>query len=268
MTELASVRIQEPFVLYRSYLWMSGLPIVLFGFMGATPRKFVPILLAACCLVLAGLAWNRLDTFSSGLKLWSDAIEKNQDEKLLFAERAYNNRGVAYSVLGRLPEALADYQKMIALNPRYPEGYKNSAYIHSQLNNLEEALHGYNTAIEIKPDYVDAYVNRGVLLTKMGRHAEALSDFNRAMQLDPRSPYYYSNRAIVYSNLGKLQEAMNDFATALSLYDEALRADTNNNQVLLYRGFTLNALNRKNEAMESFRRSCEAGNPEACKQLH
>ena len=31
---------------------------------------------------------------------------------------------------------------------------------------------------------------------------------------------------------------------------------------------TLMALNRKNEAIESFRKSCEAGNQEACKKLH
>jgi len=261
LTELASVRIQEPFVLYRSYLWMSGLPIVLFGFMGAVPRKHVSVLLAVCCLVLAGLAWNRLDTFSSDLKLWSDAIAKNQDEKLLFAERAYIIRGRAYAVLGRLPESLADYQKATALNPKYYQGYYNSGNMYAGLNKLEEALLEYSTAIELKPDYLAAYVNRGVLLATMGRHAEAFSDYDRVVQLSPGSPLSYLNRASANFNLGKFQEALND-------YDKVLSIDAKNNQALFFRGVSLYKLNRKNEAMESFRRSCEAGNQKGCKKLH
>ncbi len=295
LTELSTVRIQEPFVLYRSYLWMSGLPIVLFGFMGAVPRKFVPVLLAACCLVLAGLAWNRLDTFSSGLKLWSDAIAKNKNEKLLGTERiyngrgnaykglgripealadyekaialnpeyleGYNNRGNAYEALGRIPEALADYEKVIALNPKDPEGYKNSGYMYYLQNNYEEALHRYNTAIGLAPDYVNAYTNRGVLLQVMGRHAEAFSDYDRTVQLAPRNPLSYSNRASANFFLDKFQEALDD-------YDKILSLDAKDNQALLNRRFALNMLNRKNEAMESFRKSCNAGNTGACKQLH
>ncbi len=260
LTELASVRIQEPFVLYRSYLWMSGLPIVLFSFMSVTHRKFVPVLLAAYCLVLASLAWNRLDTLSDNIKTWSDAIDKYQGDNLLRTERGYTNRGNAYSAIGRLPEALADYQKSIELNPKYAEGYNNSAFIYSSQNNPEEALRRFNTAIELKPDYGDAYGNRAAILTKMGRYAKSLSDFERAIQLSSGKPFYYSNRGIAYSNLGRLQEALNDFDKSLSL-------DPKDDQVLLNRGLTLNALNRKNEAMESFRKSCDAGNPDGCKQL-
>lgn len=79
LTELSSVRIQEPFVLYRSYLWMSGLPVALLPFLATTPRKTAVTLLSALCLVIAALAWNRLDSFSDNLKLWSDAAAKNQN---------------------------------------------------------------------------------------------------------------------------------------------------------------------------------------------
>ena len=369
LTELSTVRIQEPFVLYRSYLWMSGLPIILFSFMGAMPRKAAPVLLAVSWLILAGLAWNRLDTFSSALKLWSDAIDKYQGKNLLLTERGYGHRGNAYEALGRYSEALADYKKSIEFKPKDAIGYYNTGTMYAQLNKYEEALSRYNTAIELKPDYFLAYGNRGALLTRMGRYAEALSDLDRAIQLSPENPTYYSNRATVNFNLGKLteafsdldravqlgsenpsyyldraksnlalgklvealsdfdraiqlspenpsyysdrarvnfeldklaealsdldraiqlsprnpsyysnrarinfnqkrfQEAQDDYVMALNLYDEALRQDAKNSKVLLKRGFILNMLNRKNEAMESFRRSCDAGNPEACKQL-
>ncbi len=271
LTELSTVRIQEPFVLYRSYLWMCGLPIVLFGFTGAHPRKYVLVLLAVFCLALANLAWNRLDTFSSVLKLWSDAIQKNQDEKFLFAERSYNYRGNAYSALGRLQEALADYQKAIELNPNHYEGYHNRGNVYSDLGRLqealadyqkaielnpksheahyssgniyvefkkqEEALHEFNTAIELKPGFSYAYENRGVLLSQMGRHAEAFSDFDRAVQFGPDNPSFYANRGIANFHLGKFQESVNDFDKSLSL-------DPKNDKVQLNRGFALKALSR------------------------
>ena len=58
------------------------------------------------------------------------------------------------------------------------------------------------------------------------------------------------------------------FQVALDDYDKVLSLDAKDNQALFYRGVVLNILNRKNEARESFRRSCDAGNPEACKQVH
>ncbi|MFZ2541860.1 MAG: hypothetical protein WAW75_08825, partial [Gallionella sp.] len=73
LAEWSTVRIQEPFVLYRSYLWMPGLfaalPLV-FGWL-APKRAFM--LLGAICLLLVPLTLNRLDTFSTPLKLWDDA---------------------------------------------------------------------------------------------------------------------------------------------------------------------------------------------------
>ena len=241
LTEISTVRIQEPFVLYRSYLWMCGLPIILFGFISATPRKFTYILLAVFCLALASLSWSRLDTLSDPIKTWSDAIDKYQGDHLLFIERGYNNRGKIYEISGHFPEALADYQKIIELKTKQPKD--NSIKI-SAFNRL---------------DY--AYENRGVLLTKMGRYAESLSDFDYVIQLSPDDPVAYKNRAVVYSNLGRLQDALDD-------YDKSLDLDPTNNQVLLNRGLTLSALNRKNEAIESFAKSCGVGNIEGCKFLY
>ena len=403
LTELSTIRIQEPFVLYRSYLWMSGLPVMLLAIPGSVPKKILAIGLPVLCLGLAALAWNRLDTFSSDLKIWSDAIAKHQGNNPLFIERSYVHRGNAYAALDQLPAALADFEKAIELNPRYAYAYNNSARVYANQNNLVESLRRYDTAIELKPnygtayanradvlikmgryaeafmdidraiqlsprdpsnysnraganfhlgkfiealsdldwaiqlnprdpdnysrraitnlnlgkfqaalndydaaiklkpDYIDAFANRGDLLLKMGRHIEALSDFDRviqlspgdpakysnraranfqigkfaealsdldrAIQLSPGNPSYYTNRASINSNLGKFQEAQSDYVRALNLYDEALTADANNSKVLLKRGFVLNALNRKTEASKSFRRSCKAGNPEACQQL-
>lgn len=217
LTELSTVRVQEPFVLYRSYLWMSGLFAVVPALAPALPRKLAPYVLAALCLLLAALAWNRLDTFSSELKLWSDAVAKNGDEKLLGVDRAYNNRGTAYMMANQPQAAREDFKKAIALNPKYPEPYVNIGMLEQKERHFEAALQSYGAALALDPADVNAYLNRGFVYLQTGRLAEALGDFGRILQIDPRNELAYLNLGIAYSRMGKAGEADNAFDEALHI---------------------------------------------------
>ena len=284
LTELSSVRIQEPFVLYRSYLWMSGLPVVLLASMSAAPRKITLALFSALCLVIATLAWNRLDTFSDNFKLWSDVISKNQDEKLLGVERGYNNRGFARMEAGHLQEAMEDFRKAIALNPKYPEGHFNIGFMNFRQKYFEEALQSYGKALELRPDYITAHLNRGVALLQMGRPVEALSDFERIIQLSPKNADAYLNRGITYSRLGKIKEAINDLDDAIHInpgmanaymnrgivdamqghldsalgdMNKAVQLDPKNADVYFNRGIVYGAAGRHQEAMQDYNMAIE-----------
>ncbi|MDX8384963.1 MAG: hypothetical protein R8M11_00430, partial [Gallionella sp.] len=88
LTEFTTARIQEPFVLYRSYLWMPGLLVILplMSTWLKPARAF--ILLGVLCLVLVPLTLNRVNTFSSALSLWDDAVKLVRDRKnVIGAER-------------------------------------------------------------------------------------------------------------------------------------------------------------------------------------
>ncbi len=284
LTELSSVRIQEPFVLYRSYLWMSGLPVVLLAFLGAAPRKLLAIALPVLCLVVAALAWNRLDTFSDNLKLWSDVVSKNQNEKLLGVERGYNNRGFAYLEAGQLREAQEDFTKSVALNPKYPEAHLNIGVTNFRQGRVEEALQSYSTAIKFRPDYSEAYLNRGVVLLQTGRHAEALNDFEHILQLSPKNADAYLNRGITYLRLGKTREAMNDLDEAIHLnpglaiaymnrgiidamqghaesalndMGKATQIDPKNAEIYFNRGIVYGAIGRHQEALQDYSKAIE-----------
>ena len=284
LTELSSVRIQEPFVLYRSYLWMSGLPLVLLAFLGAAPGKMAPVLLSALSLALAILAWNRLDTFSSNLKLWSDVVSKNLDEKNIGVERGYNNRGFAHLEAGNLREAQDDFSKAVALNPKYPEAHLNIGIINFRQGRAEEALQSYNTAIKFRPDYSDAYLNRGIVFLKTGRHAEALNDFEHILQISPKNADAYLNRGITHLRLGQTQKAMNDldeaihldsglaiaymnrgiidamqghFDSALGDMNKAARIDPKNAEIYFNRGIVHGAKGRHQEALQDYNRAIE-----------
>src|SRR6516162_785155 len=94
---------------------------------------------------------------------------------------AFNNRGNVLRELKRLEEALASYDKAIALKPDYTEAFNNRGLALQELNLLDDALASYDRALALKPDYADAFTNRGIALQELKRVEEALASFDRAL---------------------------------------------------------------------------------------
>ena len=55
------------------------------------------------------------------------------------------------------------YTQALKYNPEFSVAYNNRAILNIQLGKLKEAMDDYNKAIELRPDYADAYNNRGNL---------------------------------------------------------------------------------------------------------
>src|SRR3569833_4549163 len=118
-TELAAVRIQETFVLYRSYVWMPGL-FAAFPFLFEKAKaKRVALLSCALMLCIVPITWGRLVTFSSPLLLWDDAARliKGKEERP-GVDRIYHNRGLQFALLGYPDQALLDLTKAVTFNPK------------------------------------------------------------------------------------------------------------------------------------------------------
>ncbi len=52
-------------------------------------------------------------------------------------------------------------------------------------NHLAEALANYDKAIALKPDFAQAHNNRGTALQDLNRPAEALASYEKAITLKP-----------------------------------------------------------------------------------
>jgi protein O-mannosyl-transferase len=184
LTEFSTVRIQEPFVLYRSYLWMPGLfaalPVV-FGFF--SPKK-VFILLGVVSILLIPLTLNRLNTFSSTLLLWDDAEKLVRNKpKAYGVERIYTNRGNKLFQLRRYDEAIADFSKAIAAYPDDELLYGSRAKAYYFLGNYQEALLDYDRAIALKSDNKRFYYDRALTYRSLGNFVAAQEDFRKSCEL-------------------------------------------------------------------------------------
>lgn len=117
LVELSTVRFQEPYALYRSYLWSIGYCTLVAAFIYRVAPK---VGLAALALTIPALmiqATGRLDTFRSKLALWDDAVTKLPKLEIAGASRILFNRGGERYRSGNIDGAMADINEAIRLNP-------------------------------------------------------------------------------------------------------------------------------------------------------
>ena len=183
-TELSTIRIQEPFVLYRSYLWMAGAFAALPFLCQKLNAKQAAITLTCVAVFMMPLSWLRLTTFSHPLLLWDDAAQKveNGNEKLLGIDRILYNRGSELVRVKHYAEAVEDLTKVID-----SKGY----YV------------GY------------AYQNRGSAYLENGQYLLALSDITKALEL------LSVNKVKLYLGKARALEGLNDKTAAMEAYKQA-----------------------------------------------
>lgn len=260
LTEMATVRVQEPFVLYRSYLWMSGLATVLPAVVWRLRAKWSLAILGVACAALILPLQDRLDSFSNRIKLWDDVIRKNTDAKAPFVERGYHNRGFAYLQARQYPEAMRDFNQAIELNARDADAYLGRGTLFTRTGSHDKALVDLERAIELDPRYADAYAKRCFVKMMLNKPHDALPDCEKAVALDTRHREAYTNLGVVYAALNRTEEAATSYRRALDI--DPANGDANYNY-----GVLLTIQDRREEARYHLTIGCEARIDAACKLL-
>jgi protein O-mannosyl-transferase len=194
-TELATVRIQESFVLYRSYLWLAP---AFSGVLLLAPWLRLRGLLALAVVVplfLFPLSWNRLTTFSHPLLLWDDA-ERLVDGRqgLTGLERIYINRGKQLHDVRKYDMAIEDYSKAIAMNANFIYAYNNRGASFLELKRYQEAINDFDISLRLKSDNPRSHFGRGTALAALGRTEEAKQSFRAACALGWQSACAKANQ--------------------------------------------------------------------------
>jgi Tfp pilus assembly protein PilF len=260
LTEFATVRIQEPFVLYRSYLWMCVLPAALPAVLARLRPGVALALPALAALALLFPFAERLQTFASELAFWDDAVRKITDARAPFTDRAYRNLGVAYFQAGRDAEAQADFNRAIELHPGTPEGWISRGTLYMRAAQSERARADFDPALELDPGNGEVRGRRCIVLMRLRLLDEALADCSRAVEIEPREA---SNHVV----LGMARALRGETALAERSYLRALELDASDGSAHYQYGVLLRATGRAEEAKAQFAAACKARIEAACRAV-
>jgi len=94
-------------------------------------------------------------------------------------------RARALSRAGRHDAAIADYSKVIELDPERVGAYFGRGIAHRMNGDLDATIADYGEAIARSPDYADFYYFRGLALEEKQEPDAAIADFRKAVAVDP-----------------------------------------------------------------------------------
>ncbi|HEX5119686.1 MAG TPA: tetratricopeptide repeat protein [Pseudonocardiaceae bacterium] len=168
------------------------------------------------------LVETHLGNLPEALRLVTDGLalldrELAPDEHRLHRSVLRHNRAQVLVALGRLDEALADYEAVIHADPHYPEYHFDRANLLHRLGRDQEALAEYDTTIALGPPFPEAHYNRAEVWLDTGATDQALAGLSYVLELDPAFLDAYINRAGIHLAAGNVAAALADAATGLRL---------------------------------------------------
>jgi tetratricopeptide (TPR) repeat protein len=148
-TEFATVWLQDPFVLYRSYLWAVAIPgLAAIALTGVKPRTLY-IVGIVIGIVFGALSFERVLSLQDAGTSWADAaekIDKKAPANAVGRGRAFLNLGTARADKGLLDQAVQDFATANVLGDLGGNALFNMGAILSQQRKFTEALNAFDAA--------------------------------------------------------------------------------------------------------------------------
>jgi formylglycine-generating enzyme required for sulfatase activity/tetratricopeptide (TPR) repeat protein/serine/threonine protein kinase len=142
---------------------------------------------------------------------------------------ACRQRARAYLARGKLAEALAEFDKLVRLEPNNPANLVERGRAHAANGSHDKAVADFTQAIQGGARSADVFAARGTAYAGKGALDLAFADFDEALRLDPGC-------AAVYLHRGRAHEGSKAFDLALADYSEAIRLDPEQGQFFHARG--------------------------------
>lgn len=129
-------------------------------------------------------------------------------------------RGSALRDSGAYEEAVAEYDRAVALDPELARAYRGRAFSRGGLGDYEAGIADLDRADALAPDHAATVTVRGEYHRILGHDNEAIRDLDRAIELDPAHHFAWASRGATRLRLGQVDEALADLNRALELKPE------------------------------------------------
>jgi tetratricopeptide (TPR) repeat protein len=140
------------------------------------------------------------------------------DKYIVHRWQLVHNRAKVLVGLGRLDEALTEFDQLVAGDPNYTEYYIDRGNTARMNGDGERAIADYDRACELGIPFPEVYYNRGDLHAENGDLADAIDDFSRVLDMEPDHLDARISRAELLIETGDLAAAAADLAEGLALH--------------------------------------------------
>ena len=200
----------QPMAENRMYLSLAAVVALVVTAAYALAGRSARFALLGLALCFGWLTIRRNMDYGDGLALWTDTVAKQPA-----SPRAHDNLGCEYLSRGRLPEAIAQFEQAIHLNPNYAEAHANLGSALGRSGRPAEAVGHLEAALRLNPGNLVARTNLGAALIDLGRPADAAPHFEAILRLSPDYPAAHFGLGNVLLHLNRATEAISHFETAL-----------------------------------------------------
>jgi tetratricopeptide (TPR) repeat protein len=96
-----------------------------------------------------------------------------------------NDRAIEYWKRDRFDEAIAQWEKVLSIDPQIAEIHHNLGKAYAHQNLPDKAIESLKHAIAIDPTLVEAYNKLGCIFYDQGNQELAISSWNEALKVKP-----------------------------------------------------------------------------------
>ena len=164
---------------------------------------------------------------------------------------AYKNRGITYSAMKMMDEALDDFSHALSIDSLDNDVRCMRATVYCFTKDFEKAMSDYLLVLEKDRSNASALEGMANCCLAKGRHDNAIPYLNRLIEVKPE-PEHYFTRGLTFSNLGRFTEASEDVSTGLLL-------DPGNGNLWLVKAYIEKTTYRYNEAKTSLQKARKYG---------
>lgn len=222
---------------------------------GRLPPAAVALSCAALAIGLGALSWRQSRMYEDLRTLWETTIARNPASFM-----AHNNLGALHLREGRIEEAVAGFEKSLALKPDHTHALANLANARLVQGRPDEALALFRRVVEIAPLDAKGWSDLGHVLEKTGRPDEAMPLYEKALVLDERLAETHFLLGRLHLARGRMDAAAPRLERAVALYPDYVEA-------LYHLGLVRLAEDKPGQAARCFERVVELA-PDHAFALH
>ncbi len=153
--------------------------------------------------LLLVFGYLREEKYRQAKNLVASVVDQNPDHAY-----AHHLMGLSQLGLNELEGAVAEFERVVSLDPRFAESYFQLGSLQSKnRDTVEGARRNLEKALQLGLDRPEAHTRLGSVLIELGRQEEAIAELQKAVELAPQGAEAYYLLAEAYRKSNQASQA-------------------------------------------------------------